>query len=52
MKDLELVFSNCKIYNDKGSPVYTMCEQVKKVYKDQAKALKMDQYLMRQRSNN
>jgi len=42
--DLELVFSNCRAYNQPGTDVHSMCETVYDVYRSQRRALGLDKY--------
>ena len=42
LKDIELVFSNCKLYNPPESDVVSMCNQVFALYQSQIRALGLD----------
>lgn len=42
--DLDLVFQNCRAYNQPGTDVHSMCETVYEVYLSQRKALGLDKY--------
>jgi ankyrin repeat protein len=42
--DLELVFRNCRKYNQPGTDVHAICETVSDVYLTQRKALGLDKY--------
>ena len=44
LRDVELVFSNCKLYNPPGSDVNTMCNHVQHLYESQLPLLGLDKY--------
>ncbi|CAG9331571.1 unnamed protein product [Blepharisma stoltei] len=45
--DLDLVFENCRIYNQPDSDVFLMCTQVENVYKHQLKILGLDKLYLK-----
>jgi Bromodomain/Ankyrin repeats (3 copies) len=42
LKDIELVFSNCKLYNPPESDIVSMCSQVMALYQSQIRVLGLD----------
>jgi len=50
LSDLELVFSNCRSYNQPSTDVHAMCNSVYEVYQTQVRALELDQFLPQQAS--
>mmetsp|Transcript_15838 Transcript_15838/g.22941 ORF Transcript_15838/g.22941 Transcript_15838/m.22941 type:complete len:397 (+) Transcript_15838:18-1208(+) len=44
IRDMELVFHNCRLYNPPDSDVITMCSNVQNLYEKQLKELGLDKY--------
>lgn len=44
ISDFDLVFSNCRVYNQPDTDVFFMCTQVENVYKNQLKLLGLEEF--------